>query len=193
MGFNSLDNFLYATYQGSPLQLIKIDGQGNVAYLGPLNTTSQYNVGDVDEQGHYWASLFGGRFQEVDVNPDSPTYLRTLASGTSNPPFNVGDWAYVPYGGDFLYAVGYNTTSQAILMRFSRTSYAWEVLNNYGNLAGNNNFGAIYADDNGDLFGSENTSGQIWRFPLSSNGTNAVFISKGPTSSQNDGARCILM
>lgn len=194
MGFNIVDNLLYASYNNvSNIQLVTLDGAGNVNYLTSLNTTAQYNAGDVDDQARYFASQNGASYQVVDVNPNSATYTQRIASGTASPPFPVIDWAYVPYGGDFLYGLGYNNNfNQTTLMRFSRTTYTWEQLTNFGNVAGRNTWGAVYASSDGDLFGSENFSGQIWRFPLPANGTTPSFVANGPSTNQNDGARCIL-
>ena len=75
-------------------------------------------------------------------------------------------------------------------MAFSRSTKEWTELTNYNHVAGLNQFGALYASDDGFLFGSENNAGQIYKFPLPGKGTSAVIISKCSTSSLNDGARC---
>lgn len=106
----------------------------------------------------------------------------------------------MPGGGDYLYGLGYNTTAttpatySTYLMRFDRTAHNWTVIRPYGNIAGNttspgNGFGAAYASDDGFLFGQENYSGGIYKFSL--NTTTFSQLATGPSTSSNDGARCI--
>lgn len=44
--------------------------------------------------------------------------------------------------------------------------------------------GAMYGMNNGTLYGSENSNGQIWQFPLS--GEAPFKVSEGPSSTSND-------
>jgi hypothetical protein len=56
------------------------------------------------------------------------------------------------------------------------------------------NFGAVYASSElGILYGSENFSGNIYRFDISTPTapTWEIFATGGPPTQQNDGARCI--
>ncbi|KAK8094605.1 hypothetical protein PG997_001290 [Apiospora hydei] len=195
MGYNVGDNFLYgAIGQGANTDLIRIAASGDSIILGSLNGTAgvNLNAGDVDENNHYWATASGKQWIQVDLKPGSPTFLRTLASGTANPTYSQIDWAYVPGGGNYLWGLAFNTGyTSTYLQRFDRTTRTWSVFTNFGNVAGNNQWGAVYASDDGFLYGSENTSGQIWKFPLPVNGTAAVKISNGPAASSNDGARFI--
>ncbi|KAF2845462.1 hypothetical protein T440DRAFT_367401, partial [Plenodomus tracheiphilus IPT5] len=98
------------------------------------------------------------------------------------------DWAYLPNQGDFLYSV----TSDGKLVRWDRTTNAWSLVQNYASIPTGGNtttFGGLYAGSNGTLYGSENSSGAIVAFPVA--GGNATRSSVGPTSSGNDGARCV--
>jgi hypothetical protein len=151
-----------------------------------------------------WASSGGTSWIQLDLRPGSATFGKELDSGISTPQYTVIDWAYVPGGGDYLWGLGYDNTtdpatSPTYLMRFDRTTHVWTTLTNFGVIASSqlsppaaNAWGAVYASDGGFIYGSENNSGEIYRFPLPGNGTTAVKISNGPKSTQNDGARCHL-
>ena len=200
MGYNKADNYLYATAQngtGSTTNLVRIAANGDSVIGGELPTPSGvlYNVGDVDEQSQYWASNGGAKWIKVDLLPGSPTYLQAVASGTTAlTPFNIADWAYVPSGGDYLWGLASDLTLTAtLLVRFSRATRQWETVRSFGSVAGAQTWGAVYASADGFLYGSENASGQIWRFPLAGGlfPPPAEKISNGPVSSSNDGARCI--
>ncbi|GKU18142.1 unnamed protein product [Fusarium langsethiae] len=110
--------------------------------------------------------------------PGSATYGKIIMSGTATTTLKAADWAFVPGGGDFMYSV-------------IRTSYTWQTVKSYGAVAGNNVWGALYASGDGSLYGSENTSGQIFQFPVAPTVGSPRFIATGPVSSWNDGARCI--
>lgn len=196
MGYNLGDNYLYAAYGGNAPTLLRIAGTGEAVSLGPLNVTTALNTGDVDENSQYWGSAGGAQWVQVDLRPGSPTFGRTVANGTASPQNGVLDWAYVPRGGDNLYGLGWNTLQGTVLMQFSRATKSWTTSTNYGQivsslLTGARNWGAVYASDDGFLYGSENGSGEIWRFSLPANGTTAVKVADGIKASANDGARCI--
>lgn len=126
----------------------------------------------------------------MDLKPGSATFGKVVANGTATSPYRVIDWAYVPGGGNYLYALGYNVNqaTSTYLQRFDRTTHSWTVLTDFGNIA-QNAFGAAYASDDGYLFGQENNSGGIYRFPLA--GTAYALQAVGNTTKSNDGARCI--
>jgi hypothetical protein len=198
MGYNVADNFLYAAMGSTPSSLVRISSTGDSAVLGSLNVTTALNTGDVDQNSQYWASASGNQWIQVDLKPGSATFGKTVASGTSTAPYNVIDWAYVPGGGNFLYALGNDLLmTNTFLMSWDLSAKTWQVLVNFNNVAGKglllnrNSWGAVYASSDGYLYGSENNSGEIWKFPLPSVGTTPTKVSTGPASSNNDGARCI--
>ncbi|KAH8197806.1 hypothetical protein TruAng_008004 [Truncatella angustata] len=173
IGYNVADNFIYGsigTTVNNPVDLIRIAGDGSSTILKSLNISSSWypNSGDVDENSFYWASYRGQQWLQLDLRPSSPTFGTTLTGGTASPTHVILDWAYVPGGGNYLYSLGYDTTSlgtvltgtHTYLQRFDRTAKTWEVLADLGVLAGQQTWGAVYASDDGYLFGSENTSGR---------------------------------
>ncbi|KAI1632951.1 hypothetical protein F4809DRAFT_655707 [Biscogniauxia mediterranea] len=193
MGYNVADNFLYAAIGGAPGNLIRISATGDSVILGSLDLGTPVYAGDVDENSQFWINSAGRPWAQIDLRPGSPMFGATVARGVASlPGQTVIDWAYVPGGGDALYGLGHDAFySRTTLMRFDRTTHTWTALTDFGDIAGRNAWGAVYASDDGYLYGSEDTSGQIWRFPLPARGKRAVRISHGPASASNDGARCI--
>lgn len=207
MGYNVGDNYLYAAATAKvPNSLLKISASGDVVNLGSLGISFVVNSGDVDEASQYWASAGGKDWVQVDLKPGSSTYGKTVTKGTAVPVYTIVDWAYVPRGGNYLWTLGFDNSartapggSNTYLMKFDRASKAWTTVIKFGDIAGSgdsqrNAWGAVYASDDGYLYGSENFSGEIWRFPVNATGppsASPVKISNGPAANGNDGARCI--
>lgn len=206
MGYNIADNLLYAAFTSArPCQILRIAGNGDAVSLGTIDVTgwASVNAGDVDENSQYWISDSGKSWMQIDMKPNSTNYGQSVRTGVAEPgnSLRVIDWAYVPGRGNFLWGLGYASANPNAthLMQFNRTSGAWNNLANLGDIAGistsaRNAWGAVYASDDGFLFGSENNSGHIYKFslvPVNGAYPAPVKISNGPTSSGNDGARCI--
>ena len=187
MGYNVLDNFLYAfiSIGQSRQQLIRIDANGKATKL-PLIVPSGLNVGDVDENGQFWVSARGSRFQQINLAPGTPKYGEVVDEGSpSGTP--VADWVYLENGGDYLYSIRLGSTATAV--RWSRTDHTWHVVKDYGRpTGGHSGFGALYAVGD-ELWGSDNQTGDIIAFPVLGNGP-ARKITAGPKTDSNDGARC---
>ncbi|KAK2796625.1 hypothetical protein FQN50_009501 [Emmonsiellopsis sp. PD_5] len=193
IGYNPLDNLLYG-HQSSTHSLIRIGGDGSsstVQLSGEYGAPANSMIGDIDIRGHYWVGHRGKEWAEIDLAPGSLTYGRTLRTGTADPlGIAIADWVYIPSAGEYLYAVGGNsTTGGASMIRFDMITHEWEEFANYPDMPVNV-FGAMYGMNNGTLYGSDNRSGQIWLFSLE--GDDPVLVSQGPVSGSNDGARCVL-
>lgn len=200
VGFNVLDGYVYGNTTTAPYDIVRVGADGGVQVLGPQPAgAAGFVMGDVDADGHYWA-MSGTRWYEIDLTPGSPTYLQVLATGTATPPAGMGlgfDWAFVPGGGDYLYATAIVTSNNlAALVRFNMTTHQWE---NRGYLGypsvtptgAVEAAGAVYADADGFLYASYNTSGRIYRVDVNPDGNSTgAFFSQGPASATNDGARC---
>jgi hypothetical protein len=193
IGYNKFDNYIYGMHMDDTgTQLIRIGGDGGWTLLPARTNDRTINMGDIDNQGRFWISNQGEAWWAIDLMPGSATYGKIILSGTAQNSLNCADWAFVPGGGDYMYAVMYDDNgASSTLCRFSRTTYTWQTLKAYGNLAGNNLWGAAYASQDGSLYGSENNSGQIFKFPIAPTIGTPKFIAAGPVSSWNDGARCI--
>ncbi|RSL64822.1 hypothetical protein CEP53_003909 [Fusarium sp. AF-6] len=191
IGYNRYDDYIYGmVMDDTGSQLIRIGADGGWTLLSARVSNRNVIMGDIDNQGRYWFSDAGRPWWAIDLYPGSATYGKIILSGTATHDDGMADWAFVPGGGDYMYAIQYTSTSST-LTRFSRTSYTWQTLKAFGNITGNNVWGALYAAADGNLYGSENTSGNIYKFPIAPTIGNPKFLAAGPVSSWNDGARCI--
>ncbi|KAI0873142.1 hypothetical protein GGS24DRAFT_464965, partial [Hypoxylon argillaceum] len=192
IAYNTLDNLLYARQSGKD-DLIRIGSDGSVESVTTLPAGNNANVGDIDTDGFYWFGSGGSSWFQLDLRPGSATYGTLLSNGTADTlGLSIADWAYIPVGGAYLYTAGRNPTSigGTALARFSLDTKQWEIIQRYPNIGGNT-WGAVYGINNGTLYASDNTNGQIWAFPIA--GGNAYLASQGPVSpGLNDGARCVL-
>jgi hypothetical protein len=213
IGFNRLDNYIYGFYQ-QPLVnallcgllgckrsgLIRIAKDGRWEVLDLVIGTNAISMGDVDDQGRFWVSEGGGKWWCIDLRPTSSTFGQLLSSGTSatNLLSGVGDWAYVPGGGNYLYAVQASVIESGLLrtniVRWSLTTQKWERFQSYPNLiltTLNLVWGAVMAAPDGTLFAQETVLGQTWKFTLGST-ANPTAIPGGAILNLlgSDGARC---
>jgi mucin-19 len=213
IGFNKLDNYIYGFYQ-QPLVnallcgilgckrsgLIRIAKDGRWEVLDLVIGTNAISMGDVDDQGRFWVSEGGGRWWCIDLRPTSTTFGKVLSSGTSNTDLlsGVGDWAYVPGGGNYLYALQASVIESGLLrtniVRWSTTTQKWERYQSYPGLiltTLNLVWGAVMAAPDGTLFGQESVLGQTWKFSLSST-ANPTPIPGGAILNLlgSDGAKC---
>jgi hypothetical protein len=170
-------------------QVVVIGSTGDLANVRTLPVApGAYNVGDVDEAGQLWVAYNGRNWVQINLATNA-----VVASGTANPAISIYDWAYVPGGGNYLYAIAVDTLGLTYLYRFDRgPGKAFSQVGlGYGLiLPANGVVGAVYAGTDGFLYGSENSGGRVYRFSL--NGNTATLITTGPTASSNDGAHCIL-
>ncbi|KAF9769226.1 hypothetical protein IL306_013387, partial [Fusarium sp. DS 682] len=213
IGFNRLDNYIYGFYQ-QPLVnallcgvlgckrsgLIRIAKDGRWEVLNLVIGTNAISMGDVDDQGLFWVSEGGGKWWCVDLRPGSSTFGKLLNSGTSNTDLlsGVGDWAYVPGGGNYLYALQASVIESGLLrtniVRWSTTTQKWERYQTYPGLvltALNLVWGAVMAAPDNTLFAQETVLGQTWKFSLSTT-ANPTPIPGGAILNLlgSDGARC---
>jgi uncharacterized repeat protein (TIGR01451 family)/LPXTG-motif cell wall-anchored protein len=196
VGYNTLDNYFYG-WDGETATLVQIAADGHLTSLGVpsgIPAGTGYNVGDFDSSGHLWltTSAASTPWYEVDLAPGSSTYGQVIDHGTINAPAGASglpaDWTFVNgvlYGG--VPATG--GTGPARLIGFDTTSH---TVSNLGPLPGTTSatagFGADYADAAGNVYLSDNNSGNIYRVKPTTRAT--ILLSHGPPSGGNDGARC---
>lgn len=125
--------------------LVVIGASGALSTIRTLpSQTAAYNAGDVDEQGHLWASYLGRAIVQVDLtNPAYPILYQTTSTTQAAPQYVVYDWAYVPGGGNYLYSVTSDSSrpdnaEPVYLMRFDRTAKTWATLGSFGVLVNSN-------------------------------------------------------
>ncbi|KAG7103131.1 hypothetical protein HYQ44_017219 [Verticillium longisporum] len=208
LGYNARDDYLYAVAQNgllTSISIIRLNARGDVSVVVPqvankLALLGGFNAGDVDENSQYWISTSGNDWYQYDLRPGSATYAQQVAYGTlpllSRPAQVIADWAYVPGGGNFLWAIGTAAGGRTVLMQFSRSTKRWTQVRDFGNIVGGTLlnqpvWGAVYASANGFLYGTENLTGQVWRFPVLSSTATATSVVTGSPATLNDGARCL--
>jgi uncharacterized repeat protein (TIGR01451 family) len=194
VGYNTLDNYFYGADFDTE-QIVKVNSDLS---LEPVPTPAGWSrtlIGDFDEAGHYWTSNNNEIF-EVDYAPGSPTYGQMIHTGTLGPlPPTVtnggADWAWI---NGSLYMAGLDASRKIHLVQINPQTGVRTDLTPGGLIADNapgaTAFGAVYVDSSGNLYASDNGSGQIFR--ISTKTLQAIKVANGPTAGGNDGARCAL-
>ncbi|KAM0353053.1 hypothetical protein ACHAPU_001940 [Fusarium lateritium] len=211
IGFNPIDNYIYG-FVTQPLlknllcgllgcpqsQLIRIANDGRYEVLPLILTTNAISMGDVDNQGILWVSEGGNKWWSVDLRRGA-NFGKLISSGTSNIDLlsGVGDWAYVPGGGSYLYSVQASVIESGLLrtniVRWSLVTQKWERYQSYPGLlltALNLIWGAVVAAPGGVLFAQENLLGQTWRFTLGSTDDPTAIQGGAILNLSGDGAKC---
>ena len=188
LAFSVHDRYLYAfNYYYGTIVRIGSDFQVEPIPLANLPDKGFY-VGDISVvEDAYYLYRPGGNYglYRVSLDEGSDDYLQmeNIVSGTS---LNLAiyDLAFHPDNG-FAYAV-------------DRWGNLWKIDVEAGtsvklsNVGEGGVFGAVYFDVTGNLYISRNNDGKIfrvntnWAYPV------AEFFANGPSSSNNDGARCAL-
>ncbi|MCG9705789.1 GEVED domain-containing protein [Photobacterium damselae] len=191
VGYSMITNTLAGIEGTNTLRLF--DSAYNSYALTITNSTMPTNTnnGDIDDNGILYAHN-GGTFYLFDTNPNSETYLTQVGTlPTTN--LNYADIAFNPIDG-FIYSVPSDASRR--LFRFNPTTGARTSL---GVLAGipNGPYGAMYFDDQGYMYISENPSpGRIYRIDVldgskpAGSYTATLFSQTNASASGNDGARC---
>ncbi|KAF5000440.1 hypothetical protein FGRMN_1771 [Fusarium graminum] len=211
VGFNPIDNYIYG-FVTQPLlknllcgllgcpqsQLIRIAKDGQYEMLPLILTTNTISMGDVDSQGILWVSESGNKWWSVDLRRGA-NFGKLINSGTSDIGLlnGVGDWAYVPGGGNYLYSVQASVIESGLLrtniVRWPLATQKWERYQSYPNLlltALNLIWGAVVAAPGGVLFAQENLLGQTWRFTLGSTESPTALQGGAILNLSGDGAKC---
>nr|WP_246225713.1 LruC domain-containing protein [Vibrio agarilyticus] len=193
VGFNFDDRYIYG-YNTTHKQIVRL-GQDFIAET--LNVTGlpdhTFFVGDVYNHTYYLYRHKKGLFK-IDLSPldSDPSATLVIEQISSSANVNLTDFAVHPgdgmlYGIDngsgWLYQFDLNTGNETFI----------------GDTGEKGTFGAGYFDVDGNYYVSRNQDGKIYRIDLSSaNAANinagivpaVEFVTNGPSSNQNDGARC---
>lgn len=188
LGFNLHDRYLYAYsyYFGS---IVKIDSDYNVTPLWPTNMPNMgFYVGDVsvDTNTYYLyrpGSSFGLYRIELDEGHDDYMNMVKIVSG-SELSLSIYDLAFHPSNG-----LAYSVDKWGNLWQIDVQTGVTSKLSNIGQAGV---FGAVYFDVTGKLYVSRNKDGHVYRIDTNSGYPVAEFFAYGPSSSNNDGARCAL-
>ncbi len=188
LAFSIHDRYLYAyNYYYGTIVRIGADFQVEPIPLSNLPNKGFY-VGDISVlENAYYLYRPGGSFGlfRVSLDASSDDYLQmvNIVSGTT---LNLAiyDLAFHPDNG-FAYAV-------------DRWGNLWKIDVQAGtsvklsNVGESGTFGAVYFDVTGNLYISRNNDGNIFRINTNWDYPVAEFFAYGPSSSNNDGARCAL-
>ena len=191
LGFHPDEGYLYGVAQTGygPANLIRIGSDGNFNLGLTIPGPYEYQTGDIDSDDQFWVSASGVQWVKIDLARGSSTYGQIVLAGVATLSVTVADWAYVPGGGDYLYSLASNSASQTVLVKFNRSTGVWSNVANFGSVAGDNFWGGVFAGGDGYLYGSENTSGQVWKFAIDGS-TKKKEVGVGPSNLDNDAAKC---
>ncbi|MVA75080.1 DUF11 domain-containing protein [Auraticoccus sp. F435] len=187
VGYNVLDNYVYGTNGSGDIVRVGADGVAIPIANPDEIPDAAFPVGEVDDEGFYWAGDGGGTWWQVDLRPGSATYGEVVDSDSFTLPAGIvpgADWSYLPGTGALWTML--RSAGASHLGRFDLATQEMTVEADLGSLGGNL-FGATYADPD-FLYASDNVTGSIFRVDVTA-GT-APFFAAGPASGLNDGTRC---
>ncbi|HIF9195078.1 TPA: GEVED domain-containing protein [Photobacterium damselae] len=190
LGYSMHSNTLAAVQGTNTLTIL--DSAYNVYSLPISNSTmpSASNNGDIDDDGILYVHN-SGNFYLYDTNPNSETYL-TQVGILPTISLNYADIAFNPVDGQ-IYAV---STASNTLYRFDPTTGTRTSLGALASIP-SGPFGAMYFDDQGYFYISENPApGRIYRIDVldgskpAGSYTATLFSQTNASAAGNDGARC---
>lgn len=188
VGFNFHDNYIYGWgYEWGTVVRI-----GNDYQAEPLTVSNKpdadFYVGDVGllDNAYYVyrkGSAFGLYKIPLDKSEDDYLIASRIIDGSSLS-LAIFDLAFHPTNG-FAYTVDKNGT----LFRINVNDGSKKFL---GFVGVSGTFGAVYFDVNGNFYISRNQDGQIFRIDIDATVPTAELFAYGPSSGNNDGARCAI-
>ncbi|CAM2994972.1 LruC domain-containing protein [Vibrio rarus] len=191
VGFDFTSRYIYG-YDTTNKQIVRLgeDFQAQTLNTIGLPTDHTFYVGDVANNVYFLYRKGKGLFK-IDLAPlsDDPDAYLVVEKITTTATITLTDFAFHP-GNDQLYGIDNNS---GYLYRFDTSTGAATAIGDTG-ITGT--FGAGYFDVNGNYYVSRNQDGHVYRVDLSDANkmaqgiVPAVKFADGPSSSQNDGARC---
>lgn len=188
LAFNTHDDYLYGWgYQyRAPVRI------GSDYQVSPLNVENlpdaDFYVGDIAiDKNVYYVYRPGASLglYAIDLSPQGNASMRAvrIIDGSALN-LRIFDMAFHPDDG-FAYAVD----ASGRLYQIDANNGSQKLLSNVGQ---SGTFGASYFDVDGMLYISRNSDGYVFRIDVSQPSPSAEFYAFGPSSSNNDGARCAL-
>lgn len=202
LGFNPLDNYLYAigtSLTAGTYAVVRISNDGTLtSILSFQSPTNPSYVGDIDANGQYWFSSGGTGsgivWYQVNLNPNTASYQQIVSQGTTAlNGYSCFDWSYLPNQGNYLYTLGQSTDASPTfaLLQFSMETNTWSVVDTFPSVPAPNRILATWGSNDGKIWGLEAVSGTIRMLDILSSSPALVTESTGPTGITNgDGARC---
>lgn len=191
--YNPTDGYIWGSLSFPAKSIVRIgkDFSTLTFYIDQLPTNGRY-IGDVSATGIYYLKGSGKTYYAIDVNPESDNYGTHKETKTLSQDISIHDWAFNAVDNK-LYAVEKKTN---ILYRIDAITGHVEPLGEVPILSGlNYTYGAVYFDASGRFYVSANQTGTVYVIQNvqdinSSNTIESNLFAFGPSSSQNDGARC---
>ncbi len=193
VGYNPADGYIWGSISTPEKSIVRIGKNFNVEtfYIDELPTSNRY-IGDVSADGIYYLKGGGTSYYKIDLNPESANYTKFMSNESLTKSLSIHDWAFNSVDGH-LYTVEKKTNH---LYRINASTSEVIDLGEVPILAGlNYTYGAVYFDASGRFYVSANQTGTVYVIQdvqtiepgdtLDSN-----LFAYGPSSSQNDGARC---
>jgi LruC domain-containing protein len=188
MGFNFHDQYLYA-WSNEFEQPVRINSDYQVT---PLTTSGlpdvAFYVGDIAiDSNIYYVYKPGASYGLYAISLDSSAanyLIAELVIDGSSLDLNIFDMAFHPSNG-----FAYSVDKQGNLYRIDVNDGSATLINNIGETG---TFGAVYFDVDGNLYISRNNDGKIFKIKTNEASPLADLFAYGPSSSNNDGARCAL-
>jgi uncharacterized repeat protein (TIGR01451 family) len=189
VAYNTLDNYFYA-YDYTTDNMVRVEDDLTLTpVVTPPGFLDPWPVGDFDDAGHYWTlNNSGTTLIEIDYAPGSPTFGQIIHQvPTATPAATPSGGADFTWINGFLYRLTATSAGVMHLVRVDPSTGAQTDLSP-GGLGVSGYVGATYADANGYLYGSDNTTGTIYRVDPQTLKT--ITVSTATAASANDGARC---
>ena len=190
IGYNPLDGNLYGVNNKTKELTVVNPNNLNIVRVGPIVPLSSTNAGDINLDDHTYL-ISSKEIAEssivYDANPFSPTYLEVKTSYAAQP-VDMQDLVYHSATKSFY---GIENSSENLYSLDASTGNWTNIATLEGIEKGK--YGACYADQD-ILYFSHNNSGIIYNIDLSTpdfpNNVTAELTSYGPSTKQNDGAKC---
>ncbi|MBD2754851.1 DUF6923 family protein [Spirosoma validum] len=195
VGYNQQDNYMWGYRRGTN-QLVRIANNWTVTTYGINNLGDDvpYNAGDIDPNGVMYLFYGAPENSSTKIRRVNLSTKALLSDITLSPVDNgryIIDLGYNPKDGN-LYGID-SRSSSSNLVRISLQAGSVGQVTDLGHIgiSDNSPFGAVYFDNQGTLFLSQNGTGKIYKIANVSTGNHAAsFLRDGPVTNDNDGARC---
>ncbi|MFS4482927.1 DUF6923 family protein [Hyunsoonleella sp. 2307UL5-6] len=191
--YNPVDGYIWGSLSFPSKSIVRIgkDFSTLIYYVDELPTSGRY-IGDISAEGIYYLKSGGTAYYALDLDPESDNYGQHKETLQLQKNISIHDWAFNAIDKK-LYAVEKKTN---ILYRIDAKTGNMESLGVVPILSGlNYTYGAVYFDASGRFYVSANQTGTIYVIQSVQNLTSSSTMESnlfafGPSSSQNDGARC---
>jgi hypothetical protein len=193
VGYNPADGYIWGSLSSPEKTIVRIGKNFNTTrfYVNEL-PTSDRTIGDISANGIYYLKGEGATYYKIDLDPNSANYTQHQSTGSLSLNISIDDWAFNVVDGN-LYTVERNSN---ILYRIDPSNGNVQALGEVPILSGvTYTYDATYFDADGRFYVSASETGTIYAIQsvqsVIVDGTiNSKLFAFGPSSSNNDGARC---